>query len=604
VIIILLAAVLWIAFSGGRTGANAATVAVLPFSDMSPDGSQSHIGEGIAEEVMGLLSADANMAVMGRGSAWQFRENPAELARIGATHALEGSVRSGRTELVVTARLVELRSGEQVWSERYEQPTANIFEVQEQIGQAVAKQLRGIFDAERQVQLAAARRTSPRAYHLFLAARAANTERSYDGATKAEKLLEQALAIDPDYAPAHAEMAITQALIAQSRPSGAGDFDRHKALLHAQRAVELAPNLANAHVALGMTIEDPEAKLRAYTKATDLDPGNIRAWNQLGNLQLRFRCEFRDAAASFQRAAAIDPLGVSVWQNLASTLFMIGRTRESEEMVGRFQANSRSPADRARLMMEHKYRMGEIAEAVGHARRGLKLLPNDPQMSVHLAWGLRSLGRTSDAIVALPSGYRAMVGSYWRGEHEQAAAALSRDHQAPPERLRLVAGKALLWAQRPDRAAHLMMNGEPTAQFAKQQFCFDNDAAPVVHALQSTGRGREAFAVLRRAEEDLTKAAANGRADYERHTYAATLAAARGQGAAAMSHLEQAIASGWVGQYHTIGPSLDDPVFAALRPTRRFEAIERVLRNRLAAQTRLLAALEKQVIAERQQARR
>ncbi|HEV2078495.1 MAG TPA: hypothetical protein VGR19_01170, partial [Allosphingosinicella sp.] len=584
--VLLVAGALWFAREPAQRQEFA--VAVMPFRDMSPGQDQAHIGEGIAEEIMSLLSTDTAIATIGRSSAWQFRDQPAQLAQIGATHVLEGSVRSGEDRLVLTASLSELSSGETVWSQRFEQPPARIFDVQEQIGQAVAKQLHGIFEAERQIEMSSRSRTTPRAYHLYLAARAANQERSFENATRAEALLEKALAIDPGFGPAHAEMAVAQALIGQSRPTGDGGFDRRKAAFHAERAIKLAPRLSDAHVAVGVIADDPDERLKRFRIAAELDPSNSRAWNSLGLTQLNKRCEIRDSAESFRRAAKIDPLSVPIQQNLASTLHWAGRRQEAEEAVRSFLAVSKNPADGARLLMEHHFMNGRIAEATKQARVGLQVHPGDPQLATYLGFGLHWLGRTREAAPALPAGLRPVIGPYWSGQYSNAARAAlrtppSQTYRSPAVRAGV---KAFVWNGQPGAALKTLLGSRTLAEFESERDCFQHDAAPIAQALLGTGRRKEAAAVISRAERDLRHAMATGYSAPDRLVYAASLAAVRGQNDKAISFLEQAVAGGWSNQWQPDSPGLSDPVFAGLRLSPRYRAIQRIIESRVAEQAR------------------
>lgn len=584
--LVMAAAVAWLLLDRESAAAQP-TLAVLPFADLSADKSQGHVAEGVAEEIMTLLSSDPDLRIVGRSSSWQLRDRTHDLRLIGATHILEGSVRSSAQAVKVTARLVDLGSGEQVWSQEYQRPAADIFAIQEHIGQAVADMLRGTFEAARELSKNRAMRTSPEVYNLFLTAQARTRERSYGAAREGERILESALERDPDYAPAHALMAMVQQFRAQSRPSGMGVLradERQKARAHALRAIELAPNLADGHVALAMVEAAPETAVKALQRAIALDPGNFLAWNILGNRQLQ-RCRYRDAAASFRKAAAIEPLLRGPYQNLASTLRQLGRTDEAAEAAASFQSTARSQLDGIRVALEHAFWTGSIGAAVDLARKGIALQPDDPQLKVYLAYGLHLLGQTEAGAAALPDAERGVVGSYWKGEYQKARDEALRLGSSLWEHrfIGAAALKAFVWADDPEGALQAVeRRWGSVGAFADETRCELSFYAPALAtALLRVNRAPEAQSLLRRMAAEHRLSLANGYADVDRTVPTALLAAASGNDRAALDALEQAVAAGWLGSGEPHWPGLHDPVFQRLRSEPRFRALRDRVRNQL-----------------------
>jgi TolB-like protein/DNA-binding winged helix-turn-helix (wHTH) protein len=222
-------------------------IAVLPFTDRSPNGAQKYLAEGVAEDVLTLLSGDSGLRVIGESSVKQLQTlgratGPDARRLLAATHIVEGAVASDGARLRVTVRLIETQEGEPLWAEEFDGKPAEVFRIQEQIASAVSRRVQGTFAALKSKEF---RRlsTSPEVYRLYVTAKGVLRRRDYRSLLLAEHSLRQALYLDDQYAPAHALMAITVDLLDQVRPSGmeqnrAADRDRARAF--ALRSIELA----------------------------------------------------------------------------------------------------------------------------------------------------------------------------------------------------------------------------------------------------------------------------------------------------------------------------------------------------------------------------
>jgi DNA-binding SARP family transcriptional activator/TolB-like protein len=178
------------------------TIAVLPFEEA--DQKQNYFASGVSDEILNLLAHQTRLRVLGRISAEQIGERPNSLdaaRRLGVTHLLDGSVRSAGNRVLVIVRLTRVSDGAQLWSERYERQAGDIFKVQGDIASAVAARL------ARSLTPALPHATSPQVYDLYLSARQLARERREVTLAEADKLLRQAIILDPSYAPAYAELA-------------------------------------------------------------------------------------------------------------------------------------------------------------------------------------------------------------------------------------------------------------------------------------------------------------------------------------------------------------------------------------------------------------
>ena len=256
------------------------TIAVLPFVNMSSDQEQEYFSDGITEEILNRLAGIRELRVAARTSVFSFKdhnEDIREIARkLGVATVLEGSVRRSGDDIRITAQLIRASDGFHLWSSAYDRKLENIFAIQDDIANRIAEALQvsmGIYDR----QAGAPRTVDPEAYDLYLRARALHRQRG-EVLLDAIDLFEQALAIDPDFAPAWAGLSHTYIVlpnyISEEQQNSIGDI-LGKSLSAAERALELDPTLPSAIHAMGNNLlfrfEWANAE-RQYLKALELDP--------------------------------------------------------------------------------------------------------------------------------------------------------------------------------------------------------------------------------------------------------------------------------------------------------------------------------------------
>ncbi|HVG23969.1 MAG TPA: winged helix-turn-helix domain-containing protein [Thermoanaerobaculia bacterium] len=227
------------------------SIAVLPFTDLSPAHDQRHFCEGIAEELINTLTRLREVRVVSRATAFDFREDDDVRVlgtKLGVRHVLRGSVRKAADRLRITVHLVDTAKGHHLWSEKYDREVGDIFALQEEIADKTARVLLGVMVGD--ARTAALRSTPVRidAYEFHLRGRqhlSDGTPESFDAAVG---MFELAIDFDAEYAPAHAGLADALAELYSIR----GDAElRRRAEAAASRAVELAPELAETHISRG-----------------------------------------------------------------------------------------------------------------------------------------------------------------------------------------------------------------------------------------------------------------------------------------------------------------------------------------------------------------
>jgi TolB-like protein/Tfp pilus assembly protein PilF len=294
-----------------------ASIAVLPFVDLSQRGDQEYFADGISEELLNVLAKVRELKVAGRTSSFAFKgrdENISEIGRVlNVAHVLEGSVRSQGDRVRVTAQLIQVSDGYHLWSETYDGNLSDIFAVQDDIAQQILTALKEQLVVQEAPQLAQATRTDVTAYGLFLEARDLIYTRDEAKMTRAKALLDQVISIDPEYAPSYALRAKAYALLSDS-PSSYGKIPLQEAYAKAQNdvdmALELDPELADAHAVRGLLANDsgnPDFAMASLRRALDINPNLLDARNWLA-LSLSDNGQIRKALEALTVLLEIDPL--------------------------------------------------------------------------------------------------------------------------------------------------------------------------------------------------------------------------------------------------------------------------------------------------------
>jgi serine/threonine protein kinase/Tfp pilus assembly protein PilF len=321
------------AHSSGPLAASAApqaSIAVLPFINMSADVENEFFADGITEEIINALSQIENLRVAARSSAFSFKGKHVELREIGGRlnvrTVLEGSVRRAGNRLRISAQLVNVADGYHLWSERYDREMRDIFEVQDEIAGSIAQRLKVTLKNDRQ----AAERAGTdnlEAYQLYLKGRALLYRRGLH-VRGAMQCFERAVSLDPEYSLAWAGLADANTML------GLYGFERPEATMPkakeaATRAVALDPSLAEAHCALAMVCllydwEWPKAESE-FVCALALNPRYIQALDWYGLVYLQwFAGRFEQGVLHAKKAVESDPLSSYANAILACTYGQAG----------------------------------------------------------------------------------------------------------------------------------------------------------------------------------------------------------------------------------------------------------------------------------------
>ena len=321
---------------------DAKSIAVLPFTDLSPAHDQRHFCDGVAEELINTLTRLQQMRVVSRAMAFDFREDDdvRDLGtKLGVRHVLRGSVRKSGDRLRITVHLVDTRKGHHVWSEKYDRELGDIFALQEEIAEKTARVVLGVMgDSNRDALKSTPVRID--AYEFHLRGRQHLAEATPESFDAAVGMFELAIDFDAEYARAHAGLADALAELYTIR----GDHElRRRAEAAAKRAVELEPSLADTHISLGhvFTAEEKyDDAARELRLAMSINPRSSEAYYRLGHLRVR-EAKLDEAAELFEQAATLEPADFRPSLQLAwiyRTLGKDARSREAEARTGALRA--------------------------------------------------------------------------------------------------------------------------------------------------------------------------------------------------------------------------------------------------------------------------
>ena len=256
-----------------------ASVAILPFSDMSEARDQDYFCDGLAEEILNALAKVRGLHVASRTASFRFRDGrtaPADIGReLHVAAIMEGSVRKSGDRVRVTAQLVNAANGYHLWSENFDRNLADIFAIQEEIARNVVNAVRPTLQTPLAFDLQKRAPRDMRAYEFYLRGRQLESRTTYLAWNQAPAMFRRAIELDPEYAAAWAGLAdsLCELLMWRMTPMEGGALEEAKAAAH--RALELDPDLAEAHVAKAHALTmsgDHERATESYERALSLNP--------------------------------------------------------------------------------------------------------------------------------------------------------------------------------------------------------------------------------------------------------------------------------------------------------------------------------------------
>ncbi len=358
------------------------SIAVLPFVNMSDDPSNEYFSDGISEELLNLLAKIPQLRVISRSSSFSFKgkdiDIPSLAEQLNVAHVLEGSVRKDGNRVRITAQLIEARSDSHLWSESYDRELDDIFVIQHEISVALVEALKERLGLQVEMPPRVIAAANTEAHEAYLRGRYLMVQRTPATVEGAAREFEKAIALDPDYALAHAELAIATLLLRRDSYGGLTAAEAvSRATPHAERAMALDPNLAEAHAATGRVLWDQwtlEEALTHFRQAIQINPNYSIVYNWMGLLLGDHLGRYDESFAAFETALRLDPLSIPAIANYLVTLIDRNRLAEADRELEKLA--SIAPAGYARLRGLRTSRGGKLANAV---LAGLDALRIDPE---------------------------------------------------------------------------------------------------------------------------------------------------------------------------------------------------------------------------------
>ena len=373
-------------------GAEARSIAVLPFTDMSPDHDQEYFADGVAEEVLNVLTRIPDLRVAARTSSFSFKDKGCtvqEIAReLGVATVLEGSVRKAGERLRITAQLTEAPSGFHLWSETYERQLEDIFAIQDEIARAIVGTLRVTLLGEQDEPLAKVATKDPEAYDLYLKGRHCWVRRYKVGLHTALQYFQKAIEKDPGYALPYTGIADVHTILAiygLLDPAEAQGIAEKAA----ERAMALDPELPEAYFSTGLIQHcfhvDWENSDGSLKRAVELNPdfAAALAWRGMGLVNVGVRVD--EGFEYSRQACALDPHSPYIW-GIVGLANLLGR-RYEEALDHLEQALELEPEDILAL-----YCAGACYSAVGKHAEAIATLEKAVALSDRMAFVIGLLG--------------------------------------------------------------------------------------------------------------------------------------------------------------------------------------------------------------------
>ena len=391
------------------TPAEVSSIAVLPFADMSPARDQDYFCEGLAEELINALTRVAGLRVAARTASFQFRDPGVDVRtvaqQLSVETLLEGSVRRAGDQLRVTVQLIEAATGFHRWSQRFDRTLNDVFAIQEEIAQSVVATLRGNVLSQNEMLALERPHTGAAAYEYFLRGRQYLPRLTRPDLQRSGEMFERAIEHDANYAPAYAGLAMVHATLYEW--FGAREEDLHRADQASMKALQLAPRIADAHVARGFSLSLSlryEEAVAEFEQAIRINPFFFDGYYYFARTVFAHG-DIERSAELFCMAAKIRHEDFQSPMLLAQSLRMLGRKEEAfeAEEEGIHRAESAlvlNPRDVRALSLGSGalYDHGDQARAIEWSQRSLELFPDDLGTLVNAACLHAKAGRKEEAL--------------------------------------------------------------------------------------------------------------------------------------------------------------------------------------------------------------
>ena len=353
-----------------------ASIAVLPFVNMSADPENEFFSDGIAEEILNVLASISDLKVAARTSAFSYKGTKTNIFRIaeelGVTHILEGSVRKSSNQVRVTAQLIKADDGFNVWSQTYDRELINIFAIQDEIAESIAAALKVSLRLESRPAGNLTGTNSIEAYEHYLKGISFWHERTLISLESARKEFEAAATLDPQFAKAWAGQALFWTVFnAYTNKTVADAHDRARTA--ARRALSLDPESVESMAVLGLVTKNPSVAFEYFDRAIELNPSSANTYHWY-SVRLAGLGDPEASLAMARKSWNLDPRAPNNSLVLALRLSGLGYDREAEQITQELLRYAPEHLFGLREMLVLKILSGECASARQYGDKLAELL--------------------------------------------------------------------------------------------------------------------------------------------------------------------------------------------------------------------------------------
>ena len=348
------------------------SIAVLPFVNISGDPEQEYFSDGMTEELIGALAKLEGLKVISRTSAFYFKGQQVDLCTIGdklkVDHVLEGSVRKAGNKLRISAQLIKVDDDTHLWSENYNRELKDVFDIQEEISQAIVQNLKVKLLGTKNEPLVKDYTKNIEAYELFLKGRFF-ISKGYSGFGKAIEYYEKTIEVNPDFAPAYSILAFAYFgyAVAFSLPSN-----------------EMWPKIK-----------------RLTLKALEIDEMDANAHGSMGRIKSCYEYDWPEAEIYYKRAIELNPGSIEAYAQYATYLMGVGRGNEAVEKIKHALEFDPFSIFLNGLLSASFYHSRQFDKAIAQSQKALDLDPNNPTTLLFLGVSYGAKGRFDEGITML-----------------------------------------------------------------------------------------------------------------------------------------------------------------------------------------------------------
>jgi len=387
----------------GKPHAQIRSLAVLPLANLSGDPNQEYFADGMTDVLITDLGQISALRVISRTSVMQYkgaRKPLQEISReLNLDAVVEGSILRSASQVQITARLIEARTDTTIWSKRYERNLPEVLELQSDVAQAIADEIRVQLTPEEHARISTTRAVRPEVLDAYLSGRYYWEKRTEEGLKRSLEYFQKAIAIDPTYARAFAGLSDSYATLGNNRflPPDKAFPDAEAAAL---KALSLDGNLAEAHASLAFAHWnydfDWDVIDREYKRAIELNPGYATAYHWYSGY-LSGIGSHREAIAAVKKARELDPLSPRINANVGFILYLARQYDASvEELQKAVKMDTSSGAPYLYLGMAY-LQEGKTKKAIAALEENSRISDSSAADVLDLAYGYAVAGRREDS---------------------------------------------------------------------------------------------------------------------------------------------------------------------------------------------------------------